>query len=282
MDSRNIKEQPEEVVDGKYLEKIYQLQLGLIDHYIGIEGLPKYPLNVNTKSSQTLIKDFVGRVIEELAEAHESILFIDELVQKNRYWFMITGASHSEKDNDLCLAIDHLQNVSEEYADALHFMVELLIYSNIQPDDIVRYLESKYGLKGEDPIEIITEQYKKSHPSIGVNLLDKYKYQDEVDQIEDENLYQACKLYREDTYNDIRSLSWDITLRLNLARNCLKNKPWKRSQVMTDENNFQENLVMAFILLIKLFTYVGLNTQTIYHIYFKKNMVNKFRIKSNY
>ena len=71
MDIRDIKE---EVVYplGKGLTEMYRLQKVLLDSYIKIEGLPQYPVNVNLKVSQSLIKDFVGRVIEELGEGYES------------------------------------------------------------------------------------------------------------------------------------------------------------------------------------------------------------------
>ena len=71
MDARDIKEVPPVVEGGKYLEAIYSLQKELIDHYVSIEGLPQYPLDVNTKKNQLLIKDVVGRDLEELAEGYE-------------------------------------------------------------------------------------------------------------------------------------------------------------------------------------------------------------------
>ena len=84
------------------MEKIYELQKQLIDGYVKIEGLPQYPINVNTKSSQVLIKDFVGRVIEELAEGYESMLLIDKIVVENVYF------SYDYDDEDLTQVINHL------------------------------------------------------------------------------------------------------------------------------------------------------------------------------
>ena len=72
MDSRDIKEEPGIIPDYKYLEEIYQMQKNLLSGYIGIEGLPQYPVDINTKASQTLLKDFTARVIEELSEGYES------------------------------------------------------------------------------------------------------------------------------------------------------------------------------------------------------------------
>ena len=79
MDSRDIKEEPSIPKDNKYLESIYEMQKQLLDSYISIEGLPKYPLNINTKTNQLILKDFTSRVIEELAEAYESLLLVEEL-----------------------------------------------------------------------------------------------------------------------------------------------------------------------------------------------------------
>ena len=85
MDSRDILKEPEEVIDNTYLENIYSLQKELLEGYIGIEGLHPYPINVNTKKNQSLIKDFVGRVIEELGESYESLVFIYEIMQSTMY-----------------------------------------------------------------------------------------------------------------------------------------------------------------------------------------------------
>ena len=60
MDSRNIKEPTPQIEDGKHLEKIYDLQKELLDSYIKIEGLPSYPIDVNSKKSQIILKDFTS------------------------------------------------------------------------------------------------------------------------------------------------------------------------------------------------------------------------------
>lgn len=82
MDSRDIKEEPGIIPDYKYLEEIYQMQKNLLSGYIGIEGLPQYPVDINTKASQTLLKDFTARVIEELSEGYESFENVRPLYSK--------------------------------------------------------------------------------------------------------------------------------------------------------------------------------------------------------
>lgn len=82
MDSRDIIQEPGIIPGDKYLEEIYSMQKELLSGYIGIEGLPQYPIDINTKASQSLLKDFTARVVEELSEGYESFQAISESMSK--------------------------------------------------------------------------------------------------------------------------------------------------------------------------------------------------------
>lgn len=286
MDARDIKEIPPVVEDGRYLEAIYSLQKELIDHYVGIEGLPQYPLDVNTKKNQLLIKDFVGRVIEELAEGYESFKLVGEITEKNQLWF------NGDYNNEYVQMLNHLQNANEEQADALHFMVELLIFANIQPEDIDSYCNKICDDLNQHTLTLTTNTLHKAG-MIGYNML-KVDNGSEVttpvlnlltllDSDKDTSLIKGGSLYSSSSYLEMKSNMWDVVYHLNIARNYLKNKPWKQSQMMTNESAFQEELVKAFIKLIGYFYTLWLNNlEDIYTLYFKKQRVNKFRIHSNY
>ena len=71
----------------------------------------------------------------------------------------------------------------------------------------------------------------------------------------------------------------DVIYFLGLAANCLKNKPWKEHHLLTDVTKYRGYLVQAFICLYHLFP---VEENTIYSLYFRKNQVNDFRIKSKY
>lgn len=77
-------------------------------------------------------------------------------------------------------------------------------------------------------------------------------------------------------------LLWKITHHLNIARNFLKNKPWKQSQVMTQELKYQSELVKAFIYFCGYLGWIGMGSDDVFYIYFKKNHINIFRQKSLY
>ena len=90
MDSRDIIQEPGIIPGDKYLEEIYSMQKELLSGYIGIEGLPQYPIDINTKASQSLLKDFTARVVEELSEGYESFQAISESMSKN-HWKLANG-----------------------------------------------------------------------------------------------------------------------------------------------------------------------------------------------
>lgn len=299
MDARDITTPVPVVEDSTFLEHIYELQKVLIDHYVKIEGLPQYPIDVNPKKSQILIKDFVGRVIEELGEAYESMILIDKLSQKNNLWV------NNFSDDDFHQCINHLQNVSEELADSMHFMVELLIFLNIQPEDIKKFIFKQMGeknfqemvkleaLSAEDDILAIAmtvgsfqeRDINDIYSLVGIDLWEVFKEnftEEASDEKIDPVLYIAARNYHHIFYNDIKKVMWDVTYHLNIARNFLKNKPWKQSQMMTDEIKFQAEIVEGFISLAGLYNMLGLNSSDLFHIYFKKNQANAFRIRSNY
>lgn len=302
MDSRDIIEEPIKVVGGKYLECMYSLQKELLEQYIKVEGLPQYPIDVNTKKSQIILKDFVGRVIEELAEGYEALILVSKLTEKNKLW----KSDYEEEEYTQCL--NHLQNAGEEMADAMHFMLELLIYSNIQAKDIEDYLDNwlkdkvSFGVTKtlptlakamqvglsilyNDPCNMVSEPKAMNK----TYLLEEFESMDEdsedprlVNKRIDTRFHQCGKFYNKLTYSSYKYMMWDVTYHLNIARNFLKNKPWKQSQMMTNEGAYQEEIVKAFILMMGLFLVMGISPENLYFLYFKKNRVNKFRIESKY
>lgn len=284
MDIRDIKQEPPVIEYGKYLEKIYELQKELLDHYIKIEGLPQYPINVNTKKSQVILKDFTGRVIEELAEGYEShleVMKIMDSVGEN-----LNLLSKEKYD----MMISHLQNLNEEQADAMHFMVELLIYANIQPDDIYSWVEKK-----SKELNICILQPKpdiiRAAMYLGYNQSREDYYMDNplhyyfLPYESDNDVLKYIpggREYQKEYVLNMRKSLWDITYALNISRNCLKNKPWKQSGVMTNETLYQSLLVEAFVYMMGYYARLGINSEQLFYLYFKKNQINCFRIKSKY
>ncbi len=122
----NIKdvEQVPEVRDR--LEAIFNKQKELIVKYKKIEGMPDFPMPIDSKESQKWFKDFFWRCTEELMEAWE------------------------------CAEDEDSLHFKEEIADALHFLVEAFIISGVEvsmPDTIPDNLD-KLDILFENTVSI--------------------------------------------------------------------------------------------------------------------------------
>lgn len=69
--------------------------------------------------------------------------------------------------------------------------------------------------------------------------------------------------------------------KLGMTCNCLKNKPWKQSNMVTDKKAFKENLAATWAAYIVLLGY-NMTADEVADTYLKKSQVNKFRQRSNY
>jgi hypothetical protein len=242
-------------------EAIEVLQKELIEHYVKIEGLPEPPISLHTKPNQILLKDFIARVTEELGEAYESY---EELL----------GANTNEN------RLQALWNANEELADTLHFLWELKIYSGISLLNVLEVTNSFEPTEMEKKADVdwlsfmfllMESNVDKRFNTFSVLELDK------------------CPIYlmggnsiSPRMLEQIAIMMWGVTYQLQLMRNCLKNKPWKQTMMMSDETKVKYHFSMAFLNLIKLFKFLGLSVEGIYQLYWMKNQVNQFRIRSKY
>ena len=82
--------------------------------------------------------------------------------------------------------------------------------------------------------------------------------------------------------NDYVEGAFTVLLKLGLAMNCLKCKPWKQTHVLTDAVKFRGLLVGAFAAYLVLAATMGMTDETLFDFYFRKSRVNDFRIRSQY
>jgi hypothetical protein len=89
-------------------------------------------------------------------------------------------------------------------------------------------------------------------------------------------------LYKKVAKNaETQSFAFWLLVRLGIAMNNLKMKPWKQTPMKTDVNKLKEDLLEAYesyiLLMLNLMSPVE-----ILNYYFSKSEVNNFRIRSNY
>lgn len=280
MDIRNIKEPVPQVEEGMELQAMYHLALEQLDGYRQIEQLPNYPIDINNPSNQVVLKDFISRVIEELMEGYESTSEVVKIC--NKWGWNIEQLTEEEYTQ----VLNHLQNANEEQVDALGFFLSLFHFTNIFPEDIFSWgntsLESYSNFKVKNLNDVITLGMAMNSDINGsIGLVNRFKLIDED--------HQSVKEYTPGfntlsnaAHEEEKILLFDVVYELNIARNLLKSRPWKQTQMMTKELDFQYSLVKAFYLYMGFLGNQEFSETSIYKLFFKKQRLNLWRQKSNY
>ena len=278
MDVRNIREEVPNIKETEVLPQMYTLGLEQLNGYRQIESLPEYPLDINNPKSQVILKDFIGRVIEELTEGFESTNEVFDLCSKNGWNMeMLNEEEHQS-------ILNSLANANEEQADALGFFFTLLVYSNILPEDILSYNKAKnlFDVMAMGVKELVVKY------SDYQNLL-KFDIICEEDFFDEDGKWEQIISYipgfhkmNELSHEAEKLYLWEVIYELNKARNFLKSRPWKQTQVMTKEIDFQESLVKAFYLYMGFLALNGFTDQGLFSLFFKKQRLNRWRQQTNY
>lgn len=278
MDVRNIRKEVPNIKETEVLPQMYILGLEQLNGYRQIESLPEYPLDINNPKSQVILKDFIGRVIEELTEGFESTNEVFDLCSKNGWNMEMLNEEERQS------ILNSLANANEEQADALGFFFTLLAYSNVLPEDILSYNKAK------DLFEVMAIGVKELviKYSDYQNLL-KFDIIRKEDFYEDEGKWEHINSYTPG-FHQMNELSheaeklylWEVIYELNKARNFLKCRPWKQTQVMTKEIDFQESLVKAFYLYMGFLAMNGFTPLGLFGLFFKKQRLNRWRQQTNY
>ena len=267
MDIRNFREF-EKAPTHTTVEAIFELQKQLIDGYVAIEKLPRYPIDIHDPVSQVILKDFSARVVEELGEAYESLEVLMQYMSTVK-----DGWNPPEIDPEKVLPA--LYNFNEEMADAIHFMVELMVYSGYYPKDILADDKEDVDSNMFDIFKYIQANYQWDKQA-------SYMPQIPVPKAQDNIFIQGGRSISGIFLSMTIDGMWAVIYPLQLARNALKNKPWKQSQMLSDNKVYKNNTIKAFKALVCLCLSVGINEEAFYNIYLAKNKVNRFRQESHY
>ena len=286
MDIRNIKIEAPGLSEG-HLEFLYEKGEEQLVAYKIIDDYGKYPMDVNTRKSQAILKDFIGRIIEELFEGYESMeQVVDILIKKG---FNVGALVDSE-----CIDIlNGLQNANEEQADALGFFISTLLFSNILPEDIYSYSTKVLGRKPNNLNELMSIGANKLYLKDALdNLHKRFNIFNEdmmwwlqAKEYKIEDLFEYTAGFHTVSGNELcyeRDQLWLVVYELNKARNLLKNRPWKQTEVMTKELEFQESLVKSFIYYLGYLADRGFDQDKVVTLFNRKQALNMWRIKSGY
>lgn len=274
MDIRTITNQVPQVPKVKnenLLQAMFDLNLEQLEKYKKIEGLPDYPFDINNPKNQVILKDFISRIIEELCEGYESTEEIASIFSyKGWNLNILTEEEYIKVKNSLA-------NANEEQADAMGFFFTLLAYSNILPEDILSYK----GLKTLDEV-IIDGKISLRKASLDPDSDQYWAYDILLDTDDVEPYFEGFRKMSDLTHIKEKLYLWEVIYELNNARNLLKCRPWKQTQIMTKELPYQESLVKAFYLYVGFLGINYFNARSLYELFYLKQQLNLWRIKSGY
>lgn len=205
--------------------------------------------NVNDFECKEYPQDLLGSIF---SHQHELAIKYIPIEQKNGLCLYdqipadIDNAKAQARIKDMSWrAVEEVAEAYEAYekGEEVHFLEELA--------DALHFLIEKYLLCGFRPKHPLEWYFKRV--GIGIPNTDRM----------DSYVGQFC-------------------VACGLTCNCLKNKPWKQSQILTDTEKFKRLLEAEFSQFIMLCSRAGFNPTTLYDMYMRKNQVNQFRQRSNY
>jgi len=235
------------------LQLIFDKQKELMKKYWTI----KECWSIHTFEVQSSIRRFSKYTTEELSEAFEEIF-----KYKNITWDKILEYNQIDKQKKVKdLNWDILKHFQEEVADAIHFYMEKLILSWIEDIDQL-YQEIEWIIEIETWKNIKILNYTDLENYIKDNF--NYKKIDDV------------------TLDELYNFALRFLYSVNISDNFLRNKEWKKSNVLTNVNWFYKSLWWSLYNFVEFLLAAQIDKEKLLELYILKNNVNHFRIKSKY
>lgn len=241
-----------------------------------IEDFTNYPLDLSLKENQLIIKDFVGRITEELMESFEKMDQLLTIIDKH--------------DTPLNLLVELIYETNEEFADVMHFMIELMILLGITYDDIMVYFkEASQNVNCEFPEDddLSDIMYYARH----INVFEHYYagLRNDFDNLyrrfpkldTDMNMvhFGACTYIGIKRYQSMVNMSFNFIFQLNMLRGLLKKKPWRDNHKNINNKMVKDITLLCFSYLMRFYDLSGYDANSNINCYMRKNIINIQRVK---
>lgn len=260
--------------DGKLLNGMFEYQTNLINKYISLGKLPSLELDLSLKINQNFLRHTISNILEELGESYNEQVRAFQIFSTKVY-------TSSETMAEIKIPLGRLQ---EEIADILHFFIELLIYSNIEADDINAYYKQILVPQGLGDL-IFEEGLLTTFATVRNSII-----------VDDEHRVSVFESYKfpfqeriagmNQGYNLMQQLGkvyWQVAYSLLYkAQNNLKEKNWRGTkETKSNIQAYQEGLMEAWTWLFILFDLYRMDEILLYKAYEDKNIINQQRLIDN-
>ena len=231
--------------------RIFTKQKFLMAKYIEADKLRPYPIDLLIKDDHDFIKKLGSLFIEELCE------FLEEYQNTTFAVVNIMGARQDQEGLN-----ESYKKISMELADCLHFLVEMLIFSEILPNHNLTSLLIEANPDSDTYHWHDTQLVGKV---IG-GLTERDSFRDEVNKIQ----------YGKQLQDQVTILTMKTILKLEKALNCLKIRDWRQADSnIAKYNQCMANVLFDFLVLNEV---LGINLPKLEQFYNIKNQINLERL----
>ena len=251
-------------------DHLVNLQKGLLIHYISIEKIPMYPLeNLEDKKHQNLVRSLIDRLVEELIEALEK-----------RTRILETAKGEPDADSRKSQIKEYQNGFHKEIGDTLHFLIEILLYL-----DLEKVLPTSYQEWCREDGQVIPWDNEKTilENIFGISKsVVQLNYADDIGNtvvlLPNEELVAGLRIGS--NYDIlVERIILRVIYHLQLSKNALKNRDWRKGKTDTLESkNLLLRAIQYYFYLLVLFDYKFTDVITIYE---NVNLENHSRIQTN-
>lgn len=241
-----------------------------------VEDFTDYPLKLDQKENQLIIKDFIGRITEELMEAFTPLMWLTNIAEEAVM-----------EENSQVAVIQTLYELNEELADVLHFYIEMMILVGLDVPDILDHIYAERdlsNLQGIDDLAVIAHIIKEenilSFKYAGTRSISNLNYKlvdkdgNSLIPTEIQGGTQSGSIIYQSALND----TFNIIYLLNILRGKLKKKQWRDNEDKVEQNAINTLVLGGFKALMSLFEMIGYTPYSMYDCYLRKNVININRI----
>lgn len=255
-----------QIEPGKELEFIFREQVRFLKH-LSSRGSATQPggVDINSKEGQKVIRDMGTRFIEELAECFDHAVNIC-----TQYAEVVPTP-----DRDATI-VKELLLFNEEVSDALHFGINLLIYSGYDEESLSgsynEFMQND-GMTGYETMHGLVKMFSYARY---VNIYHQYLPQAHMGRLNKtgDAFIWGGRYINGSMLPFLKEYLWDITHQTYKLINLLKHRAWRLTATETSHKEYHLELLKVWGLLMGLLDMMGYCPESVGRIYAIKNKIN--------
>ena len=253
---------------GEELRLMLEAKKFFLNILISKNKLPWYPIDLRTEPGQAVIRDFSTRMAEELSELFSEIEKLTELT---------TGNANFDRDEEAIV----MANLNEEFADVVHFMLNIVLYSGLDYNAVLdRYhkIAQQVGSTFDDnnPLDNILSLARLDIIySQNTSLLPTHS---RVSILRKDALYCVPNNITLDNLESFKVMFWEINHEIQKLINLLKIRYWRTEDSNLSSATYTNQLYSVLDRVFVLLSMLNFTSVSLARVFYIKHYINLKRI----